>query len=141
VYFENEIFDIVEDETSAFAAKGDVMLIGYFNARTGKLKDYVSNEGSQLIHDCTSESNRQTSRENFDNTINNHGKCLIEFCKNHDFRILNGRTKGDSFGKPTFHKNNGFSTIDYAVCNTNLLENINYFTVNLQIISPITAKL
>ncbi|CAB4042175.1 Hypothetical predicted protein [Paramuricea clavata] len=42
VYFENEIFDILEDETSAFAAKGDVMLIGDFNARTGKLKDYVS---------------------------------------------------------------------------------------------------
>ncbi|CAB4025399.1 Hypothetical predicted protein, partial [Paramuricea clavata] len=33
-----------EDETSAFSAKGDVMLIGDFNARTGKLKDYVSNE-------------------------------------------------------------------------------------------------
>jgi hypothetical protein len=36
------------------------------------------------------------TRENFDTTVNNHGKRLIEFCKNCDYHILNGRTKSDS---------------------------------------------
>ena len=49
------------------------------------------------------------------------GKRLIELCKNCNLRILNGQTKGDSLGQPTFHKKYGSSTIDYVICNTKLM--------------------
>ena len=44
-------------------------------------------------------------------------------------RILNGRTLGDSLGQPTFHGKNGISTIDYIICNQNLLHNIKHLIV------------
>ena len=49
--------------------------------------------------------------------------------KNSDMRILNGRTKGDSFGRATFHGNNGISVVDYIICDQEIFENANYFVV------------
>ena len=40
-------------------------------------------------------------RKNFDQHLNEHGKLLLEICKSLDMRILNGRCKGDSFGRIT----------------------------------------
>jgi hypothetical protein len=44
-------------------------------------------------------------------------------------RILNGRTKGESFGRVTFHGNNGISTVDYIICDQELFEKTKYFVV------------
>ena len=66
------------------------------------------------------------NRQNIDNNINNHGKQLINICKNTDLRILNGRTKGDSFGRPTFHGKNGVSTVDYIICNQTIFQNTHF---------------
>jgi hypothetical protein len=60
--------------------------------------------------------------------VNNHGKCLIELCKT-NWRVLNGRTLGDPFGKPTFHGKNGTSLVDYIICDQDLIQNIKHFTV------------
>ncbi len=56
-------------------------------------------------------------------------KKLIEICKNCDLRILNGRTMGDSLGRPTFHGKNGTSVVDYIICNQNLIQNIKHLIV------------
>ena len=48
---------------------------------------------------------------------------------NTDLRILNGRTKGDSFGRPTFHGKNGVSVVDYIICNQTIFQNIQHFIV------------
>lgn len=50
-------------------------------------------------------------------------------CKYCDYQILNGRAKGDSLGKRTFHNKNGISTIDYATCDANIIDSIKYFIV------------
>ncbi|CAB4039092.1 Hypothetical predicted protein [Paramuricea clavata] len=114
-YFDSETFDKLEEEMITFSGKGDVILIGDFNARTGKLGDFISTDGNKHIQNLVQDDSYQTKRENFDNTVNSHGKHLLEICKNCDLRILNGRTKGDSLGKTTFHSKNGISTIDYVV--------------------------
>ena len=36
-------------------------------------------------------------------------------------KILNGRTNGDSLGRPTFHGKNGTRTVDYIICNQDLI--------------------
>ena len=98
----------MEKEINTYSDKGDVMLTGDFNARSSKLEDFISNDGNKHLNDFN-RNNNQKSRENFDSTINNHGKRIIDICKIHDLRILNGRTKGDSLGRPTFH---GTSVVD-----------------------------
>jgi endonuclease/exonuclease/phosphatase (EEP) superfamily protein YafD len=40
-YFDTEIFDNLENEITSFSAKGDVMLVGDFNARTGETNIYL----------------------------------------------------------------------------------------------------
>jgi hypothetical protein len=48
------------------------MLLGDFNARTSKLEDFVSKEGSTFIGDITKKSYTPKNRGNFDSTVNNH---------------------------------------------------------------------
>ena len=79
-YLDEDIFDNLENDVVYFSKKGNVMLMGDFNARTSK---------------------------------------------NCNLRILNGRTLGDSFGKPTSDSKNGSS----VVCDQDLTQNIENFIV------------
>lgn len=122
VYFENEIFDEFENDILCFASKGNIMILGDFNARTGTLEDHISKDGNNFINDSSESSLQPKNRHNFDNQINNHGKQLINICKSSDMRILNGRTKGDSFGRATYHGNNGISVVDYIICDQEMFK-------------------
>jgi len=70
-----------------------------------------------------------TPRKSFDNIVNDLGKHLLEMCKSLDLRILNGRCKGDSLGKITFHGNQGFSTVDYIIVSHKILHLFETFVV------------
>jgi endonuclease/exonuclease/phosphatase (EEP) superfamily protein YafD len=76
-YFDEKILDDLENDVVHFSKKGNVMLLGDFNARTSKLDDFVSKEGNTFINDITETSFQPKMRESFDNYINKHGKCLI----------------------------------------------------------------
>ena len=128
-YFDNEIFTDLENDIAHYSTKGNIMLLGDFNARTSKNVDYISKEGSSYINDVTENSSLPRNRENFDNIINNHGKKLLELCKHCNLRILNGRKTGDSFGKPTFHGKHGTSVVDYIICDQELAQSIENFIV------------
>jgi hypothetical protein len=105
-------------------------MLGDFNARTSKLEDFVSKEGNTFINDDITETSFEPkTRDNFDSCVNNHGKSLIEICKNCNLRILNGRTLGDSFGKPPFHNKNGTSVVDFIICDQELTQTIENFVV------------
>ena len=104
--------------------------MGDFNSRTGKYSDTVSHEGNSIITNDQSDSSFQTvQRNSFDNVLNNNGKKLLEICKNLDLRIVNGRAKGDSLGRPTFHGKNGTSVIDYIICDQSTFINVDNFVV------------
>ena len=105
------------------------MILGDFNARTNTLEDFISKDGNNFINDTSENCLQPKNRLNFENQINNHGKQLINLCKNCDMKILNRRTKGDSFGRATFHGNNGISVVDYIICDQELFRNTNYFVV------------
>jgi hypothetical protein len=44
-------------------------------------------------------------------------------------RTLNGRTKGDSLGRATFHGSNGISVVDYIICDQELFQKVEHFIV------------
>ena len=129
-YFDEEIFNELENDIIYFSSKGNILLLGDFNARTGKLDDFISKEGNSFINDVSENSFTPTKRENFDSMLNKHGKQLIEICRNCNLRILNGRTLGDSLGKPTFHGRQGTSTVDYIISDQDLIQNVENFIVN-----------
>ena len=91
--------------------------MGDLNRRTGKYSDIVCQEGDTIITNDQSESSLcAIQRNSFDNELNDHGKRLLESVGVHaDLRILNGRTSGDSLGRPTFHGKSGVSIVDYAI--------------------------
>ena len=92
-------------------------------------KNLISGEGSDHIKDTSNNSFYPPERQNIDSITNNHGKKIIEICKSTDMRILNGRTNGDSLGRPSFHDKSGTSLVDYIICNQNLMTKIKHLVV------------
>ena len=104
--------------------------MGDFNARTGTKNDFIVEEHNNLVPDGNFPLPRQVpNRKSFDSHINEHGKYLIELCKSLDLRILNGRCKGDSLGKITFHGNQGISTVDYIITGLEIMNIFQNFVV------------
>ena len=104
--------------------------MGDLNSRTGKCSDIVCQEGNTITTNDQFESSLCTiQRNSFDNELNNHGKRLLEICRSADLRILNGRTSGDSLGRPIFHGKSGVSIVDYAICDQDLFRHIANFIV------------
>ncbi len=107
------------------------MYIGDFNARIGNLCDnfQVSEHGDLPIQTENSFPDIP-NRSNIDNIVNSHGEKVIRFCKTFDFKILNGRMKGDKIGNFTHaNANGGNSTIDYSLCNQHVYKFIENFMV------------
>ena len=99
------------------------ILCGDFNARTADLSEvdtHENNRHAQLLHnlDELSESDTTllTTRKSKDTTNNTYGHKLIDFCKENDMFIVNGRTVSDSDGEITCTANRGKSIVDYFIC-------------------------
>ena len=115
-YFDPDIFEDLENDINTFKNNYSVVLVGDFNARTGTEIDFLIDEHNNFIpSDDPPLPTEIPNRKSFDNQVNEHGKCLLQICKSLDLRILNGRCKGDSLGKITFHGNRGISTVDYII--------------------------
>ena len=129
-YFSQNMLEDLERDILFFISQGHIMILGDFNARTGNYKDYIENDGHNFIqHDLSAQMQKLSPRKSFDNTINNHGKWLLELCKAFNMRILNGRINGDSFGQPTSHKCLGVSVVDYAIISHELFKYVKSFIV------------
>lgn len=129
-YFDPDLFSNIETDIALFHRKGLIVLAGDFNARTGKENDFITDESGKFIPggDIPPPPNL-TKRQNFDNIVNDHGKQLLDLCKTCDLRILNGRSKGDTLGKFTFHSINGISTVDYIIVSHDLFTSVQGFAV------------
>lgn len=102
-----------------------VLLFGNFNSRTAKIADYVECDefifeicGNEDLHREKDElfqlfkvSNTPVNRENIDHTTNAYGYQLIDFCRNNNMFILNGRLNHDT---PKLTCKNS-SMVDYMI--------------------------
>jgi len=132
-YFNKEIFENLENEIDKFSKQGYILLLGDFNARTGRESDSVCQDGHDFIsNDCSNMSLLTPPRNNFDSILNSHGKHLLDICKTFDLKLLNGRTDGDSLGRFTYSSQNGESTVDYIIADQFLFNCTKYFTVDKQ---------
>ena len=122
-YPDNSAFADLRNDIDQFKEQYDdvpICLLGDFNSRTGRLQDFVDldttsaettgldgifNDLQPIPSDLT---DVNLLRANADWGVNKNGRQLIEFCKNQNLRILNGRACADrEIGKITCHNRNG----------------------------------
>ena len=103
------------------------ILCGDFNARTAGLSDVDAsdeNRHAQPLHDLDelSDATPLPTRKSKDTTTNSYGPKLVDFCKENDLFIVNGRTVSDSEGEITCIANRGKSIVDYFICSRLLFD-------------------
>ena len=109
-------------------------LIGDFNSRTATNPDFIEFDDRDVnfIDDLNevdelSILNINRQRISKDTTINNFGRLFLDFCKQLNLFILNGRIGDDKSVGETTCKN--VSVIDYCVANTMFLSIVSNFRV------------
>ena len=101
-------------------------MCGDFNARTGRIADYVDIDcgDSQYVSfysECLDKANNRCS---MDQVVHKVGRRLVDLCFNNNLLIRNGRTLGDLEGKYTCHIQQGSSVVDYFICSEILTKDI-----------------
>ena len=126
------ILDQIERETFQYQTKGEIIIMGDINARTGINPDFIANDN----HDHLPLEIPYTldapvkQRQSQDKTLDDRGKHLLELCIGGQLRILNGRKVGDLMGYHTSYQYNGSSTVDYGICSLSLFNDIPHFKVH-----------
>ena len=93
---DQKISNLSEDVIS-LQEKGEVIIIGDLNARTGNLVDTISSDKSDELFELSFDP-PPPPRNSRDNENDQRGKDLIDLCKSADLRIINSRKTGDPFG-------------------------------------------
>ena len=101
----------IQTEIEKYCSSCDrIILFGEFYSRTGILADYViadtfiseMNDNDTLLEEskykleCLEKLNIPLNSKSADLTTNNYGHQLIDFCKNNDLFILNGRLENNT---------------------------------------------
>ena len=131
-YFNDSIFEEFYSDILKYSNEGTpILFTGDFNGRTGETEDCFIDP--KTWGDSIPTPNTFVNlpkRKNCDSVVNSHGEKIIHICQTFDFRILNGRTKGDKIGNYThLNINHGESCIDYSICNQYLYELVENFIV------------
>lgn len=119
----------LEDSISAAISKGQVLVVGDLNARTGGGADYTMDT---LLDDQfqTGPAPTCVDRNSQDTQVNSHGRELLRLCQRTGLRIVNGRVSGDEAGAFTFvSPSGGASLIDYVVACPNAFGLVTQFSV------------
>ena len=129
---EENILDRIETDVYKFKTKGEVIIMGDLNGRTGVLPDFIENDSDShlpLSEDYNIDHNLKP-RTSQDRHIDDRGKHILEICIAAQLRILNGRKLGDTLGYFTSHNYNGSAVVDYVICSSALLNRIPYFKIH-----------
>ena len=89
-----------------FSQKGDIIVQGDYNARTGDIQETVLDDDNAFLNVPEDyENDEQRFRRSQDSgTVNARGRNLLETCTALNLRILSGRIVGDLEDKKTcFH--------------------------------------
>ena len=123
-----DIFSKLDAEISLFKDKGSIFIQGDLNARIGIEHDSIKHDKFDELFGIEN-SNNQLMRNSEDLIVNTRGNELLDFCKTHDFLIVNGRKVGDLFGNYTSHQWNGSRVVDYLITSSSHFDNIFNFSI------------
>ena len=84
---QQDLIDLLENDILLYKTKGDIMICGDLNARTGSQQDFISNDGMDHLPLYQNYNFAQTKQRRY-------CRCLIDICIGNQLRILNGRCYG-----------------------------------------------
>ena len=138
-YTKNLDFDVLQNlevDIGRFKQEGNVLVGGDFNAKTSTALDFVLDQDdkhSPIMDIPNYVSDDPLRRENCDkHSVDKQGETLLNLCKNSRMRILNGRTKGDRYGRYTRFPlaiRESPSTLDYAIADIEIMNEVASFLV------------
>ena len=120
----------LSEGVSRYGARGKVLLLGDFNARTKGLDERGSNtEGGGGMHFAgpvgggDARIHAVGPRASADTVANGAGERLVALCRDQELLILNGRLPGDEGGALTFHAlgRKADSQVDYHIASPALV--------------------
>ena len=124
-------------QISMFSSKGNVIVIGDFNARTSDKDDFITNDVIQndILREVSEILTYETdtvlpTRVNPDKTVNEYGRKLLSLCKSSGLRILNGRHNHGLDRDYTFMGARGLSVVDYCISTPNVFHLIEKFIIS-----------
>ena len=134
-YERNSSEDLIgelEEEMFLFSQKGDIIVPGDYNPRTGGIQETVLDDDNTFLNVPEDfENDEQRCRRSQDSrTVNARGRNLLETCTALNLRILNGRIVGDLEDKKTCFYHNGSSVVDYVIGSKSILRNVRYLIAN-----------
>ena len=102
------------EEAAQFSSKGEVILQGDINARTGTLPDFLTKDKYDEFFGIENH-DKNPPRNSEDRKVCERGSLLLDLCRSGDYRIANGRKLGDLTGKFTSMQWNGSAVVDYVI--------------------------
>ena len=127
-----DTFDAIIRDVNVYRSKGNILLLGDLNARTGTEFDFICKDDDKHLPLDSSyiidSDLRQRMSE--DSKVDERGKQVIDLCISSRLRILNGRSNGDNYGKFTCQKPTGASVVDYGIMSEEILKDLIYFHVH-----------
>lgn len=138
VFYNSSIFDVIADDVMEFnnvyENKCSFLITGDLNARVGKRKDFVTNDNLNFVESLLPDDyipDITLDRNSQDNTVNENGCMLLDFCRFTGISIANGRVCEDKqYGKYTCIKAAGSSLVDYVLCMSDLFPFFSRFVVS-----------
>ena len=128
---DNPFYITLFGEIVKYSSRGDIALMGDFNARVSTRPDFIEENRNHYIPLPNSyEYDAVDSRNNMDGKTNVCGTQLLDMCKSAGLRIVNGRTAGDTLGAFTCYRPAGKSAVDFFIVQQTMLKNILYFKVD-----------
>lgn len=108
-------WETLSADVASFAAAGQVVLMGDFNARVARDPEWGGEGGDE--DGLPPHPALLTPRGSQDrlNTANPMGRQLLQLCRTHGLAILNGRMRGDEQGACTHVGPTGRSQLDYVI--------------------------
>ena len=126
----NEMFDELIDIMSQ---NDYVILMGDLNARTAEAPDYIIDDNTDYLSlpdFWWSADNFSIPRQSRDkHAMNNFGRSLINYCKQFQIHMLNGRSPHDQSGEYTCCSATGQSVVDYILVSSCLFDKITNFII------------
>ena len=99
-------FEVLVNSARKYSSVGDLLVIGDFNARTGRAADFITSDSDAdyATYDTQYSPDLKCDiRNSEDEIICSRGRDLLDLCIQSKMRILNGRMLGDLSGKFTSH--------------------------------------
>ena len=126
---QQDLINLLENDILLYKAKGDIMICGDLNARTGSQQDFILDVGMGHLplYQNYNIYNYSISRQRKDKNVDARGRSLLDICIGNQLRILNGRCFGDMFGQYTCFTPNGCSVVDYTIVPESILDQIFIF--------------